>query len=221
MHKVASQPAYLPQGFSNSNFPGLADVVRCIWIPLREEARILADKYIADVDHFHHIIHLPGLYDMISALYDKVEAGIMPDIGSMILLLCLSATATYSWSFEDDVRRLFTSAAEARSHSMMWIKASLDVIDYGARIASISIEAIQGMVILFLAFCNLEGLSTRARGLLMKSIGMARDLGLHRLDSPSMLSERIKMGTIRAEIGRRTWWFLVATDWWVSKMLTW
>lgn len=165
------------------------------------------------MDHFHKVLHCPTLNAIIDGIYDRIEAGTTPDIGTMALLLCVITSATYGWSVEDDARLLYSDAGEARSQSIMWARAALDAIDHIIRIASASLECVQGMVILFLVFCNMEGLSTRARGIHNKCIAMARELGLHRLDSSSMAVERNNMGPMRAEISRRVWWVVVSTDW--------
>lgn len=191
----------------------MADVVKCIWLPLRQEVRIIFDKYISDVDHFHHVIHVPSLRGLLESIYDGIENSKSPDVGSIVLLLSVCATCTYSWSLEDDIRGLYTDVTEARSQATAWMKATLDVIDHAHRSVNSSLECIQGMIILFFVFCNLEGLTHRARSLISKSIAMARELGLHRIDSQVSLPELEKMGTLRSEMARRVWWFLVATDW--------
>lgn len=213
VRRITKQPSFIFQSDPSTAQLGIADVIKCIWLPRRDEARIILDKYISDVDHFHHVTHIPTLRKLLETTYDTVENNATPDIGAVILILSVCATCTYSWSLEDDARRLYADVGEARAQATSWIKATLDVIDYAHRTVSSSMECIQGMIILFFVFCNLEGLSHRSRSLISKSIAMSREMGLHRIDSQVSLPEIANMCTLRAEIGRRIWWCLVGTDW--------
>lgn len=198
---------------------GSGEVTRCIWLPLRDEARIIISKYLSDVNHFHHIVHSPTMISTIEQIYDALDSNGTLDIGIMSLLLATCAAATYTWSSEDDARLLFGTVEEARAQATWWVKATLDVLDHAQRISHTSLECIQGMVILFYVFCNNEGLSCRARSLNSQALSMARELSMHRIDAPNN-REPPKMGSIRTETYRRTWWFLVATDWYVYNPTT-
>ena len=64
---------------------------------------------------------------------------------------------------------------------------------------------------------NLEGANSRTRTGMSLSLGIARDLGLHRLDHPTFrrhhpleVADKIDL-----EIKRRIWWHLSVTDWYV------
>jgi hypothetical protein len=145
-------------------------------------------------------------------VYDDVDSNASMDIGAMSLLLSICASSTYAWSHQDGGRLLYASTTEARSQASSWLKAALDVMDHAQRTAHTSLECIQGMIILFFVFCNIEGLSQRARALHARAIAMARELSLHRIDALSNSDVR-KMTTTAIESSRRVWWFLVATDW--------
>lgn len=197
---------------------GTGEVTRCIWLPRRDEARILVHKYISDVNHFHHILHIPSLMTTVEQIYDCIDNNATLDIGVMSLLLGICAASTYTWAPQDDARLLYGTVAEARVQAPLWAKAALDVMDHALRLGHSSLECIHGMVILFYVFCNIEGLSPRARGLNSRSVSMARELSLHRLDAPNN-RDIPKMGSLRMEMSRRTWWFIVATDWYVPLRL--
>ncbi|TQW03470.1 Fungal transcriptional regulatory protein [Cordyceps javanica] len=212
VRRIVKQGSFVLQNDPSVPSFGSGEVTRCIWLPRRDEARIITAKYITDVNHFHHVVHIPTLMATIEQIYDCIDSNTTLDIGLMTLLLSMCAASTYTWSPQDDARLLYGTVAEARAQALWWVKAALDVMDHAQRIGHTSLECIHGMVILFYVFCNIEGLSPRARSLNARSISMARELSLHRVDAPSN-RETPNMGSLRVEMYRRTWWFLVATDW--------
>ena len=131
----------------------------------------------------------------------------------MILLLSIFASCTNAWVKRDCERGLFSTSAEANSQSPLWIKATEDVLDIAHRTTCVSIEGIQGIIIVSFALATYEGFSRRVRSLYNMALLLARELGLHRLDHPcsAKLSKSFHL-----EIGRRVWWYLVASDWFVS-----
>jgi hypothetical protein len=133
--------------------------------------------------------------------------------GEMILLLNIFASSTHSWEKRDCERGLFTSFQEAKRQWPLWIKAAEDILDIAQRTTRISVEGIQGIILSSFVWGNFEGFSRRFRGLYNTAIFLARELGLHYIDHPS--STGIK-STIDAEIGRRVWYYIAASDWYVS-----
>lgn len=71
------------------------------------------------------------------------------------------------------------------------------------------------MIILSFVVSHLEGLSRRFWSLFSEAIMMARSLGLHLIDDDTrkLLKSLPPRDSIKAEIGRRLWWYLVASDW--------
>lgn len=216
VRRIVKQGSFVLQNDPSAPSFGSGEVTRCIWLPRRDEARIIVHKYLSDVNHFHHVVHVPTLMATIEQIYDCIDSNATLDIGLMTLLLSMCAASTYTWSPQDDARLLYGTVAEARGQSLWWVKAALDVMDHAQRIGHASLECIYGMIILFYVFCNIEGLSPRARSLNARSISMARELSLHRVDAPGN-HEIPNMGSLRMEMYRRTWWFLVATDWMVTQ----
>lgn len=194
---------------------GTTEVVKCIWLPHREEAHVLAQKYINDVSHFHHILHLPSLPGLIDETYAGIENESRADLGSIMLLLSICTCTTYAWVPSDNARGVYANAAEANSQTTGWLKAALDVADHIQRTAHASLECSQGMIIIFFVLCSLEGVSTRARSLVAQSIAMGRELSFHRIDCPanSASSDPQQAYSIKTEMGRRVWWYLAASDW--------
>lgn len=214
------QPPYTFQNpsFQNNHAPSMVgpmDVVKCIWLPQRDEMRVILQKYIVDISLFYHIVHVPSLQSLVEDIYAGLEANVRVDVGGVLLLLSICASTTYAWSPPDDIRCLFANSAEANGQSTFWIKQALDVIGHSQKTAHASLECIQGLIILFFVFCNHESVSFRARNVFMYAISMATELLLHRIDDPtaSSMPTLVRMSEAKKEIGRRVWWFMVATDW--------
>ncbi|KAH0524731.1 hypothetical protein TsFJ059_007196 [Trichoderma semiorbis] len=210
-----TQPSHAFQNGHPASMTGPVDAVKCIWLPRRDEMRIILQKYIADISLFYHIIHVPTVQSLVEDIYAGLEANVRVDVGGILLLLSICASTTYAWSAPDDIRCLFSDYSEANGQSTFWIKQALDVVDHAQRTAHASLECIQGLIILFFVFCNHESVSYRARSVFMSAIAMATELSLHRLDDPrgSPMPTLLRMSESRKEIGRRVWWFMVATDW--------
>ncbi|EHK16911.1 uncharacterized protein TRIVIDRAFT_42523 [Trichoderma virens Gv29-8] len=210
-----NQPSYAFQNGHPASMTGPVDAVKCIWLPRRDEMRIILQKYIADISLFYHIIHVPTVQSLVEDIYAGLEANVRVDVGGILLLLSICASTTYAWSAPDDIRCLFSDYSEANAQSTFWVKEAMDVVDHAQRTAHASLECIQGLTILFLVFCNYESVSFRARSVFMSAVAMATELSLHRLDDPqgSPMLTFLRMSEARKEIGRRVWWFMVATDW--------
>ncbi|KAF5699042.1 fungal transcriptional regulatory [Fusarium mundagurra] len=214
----------------NHNYGGFAGVdaasfaepktIRCVNVPLRHEAHILVNKFIADVSPFHHVIHTTSLHRVIDSLFNDLDQGRVSDTGTLLLLLAICSSSSYMWTILDNHRRLYPDIATADSQSMMWLRASLDVIDYTHRTSRLTIECTQAMVIVFFQLCCREGISRRARSLAAQAIVMARALELHRIDfhNQSSDTEGLQCSRTQTEIGRRVWWYITATDWFLSRL---
>lgn len=148
-------------------------------------------------------------------MYSALDQGVRVDLGALVLLLSICTSTTYSWTPRDNAQCLFSNHKQANAQAISWLKATLDVIDHAHRITHASLECIQGMIALFFVMCNFEGISQRSRALVFKSIGMARELALHRIDyrDNSVVEESIRVSTVKTEVARRVWWHLSATDW--------
>ena len=94
----------------------------------------------------------------------------------------------------------------------------MDVLKSGQNGPALALETVQGIILLSFVLSNTEGVSLRYRSLLSTGLLLSRELGLHRIDHESNAATA---NTIRAEIGRRVWWYLVATDWYLVSVLPW
>jgi hypothetical protein len=209
-HIIEAQPYINQNAFPSSTSFELS---RCVWLPQYPEAKILLEKFIQDVDHAHHVVHTPSLPSILDEVYACLNQQGQVKPGNMILLLSIFASCTHSWVRRDCERGLFSTSAEANSQSPLWVKATEDVLDIAHRTACVSIEGVQGIIIASFVLGNFEGFSRRCRSLYNMALLLARELGLHYLDHPSNAN---LANSAQAEIGRRVWWYLVASGWLVS-----
>lgn len=187
----------------------------CVWLPLQAEVNVLVKCYIQDLSYIQHVLHPPSLPDIIDETYRQVSGQAPIQSGHLILLLSIISCATHIWgSREDDDNEYhqFVSAPQANAQTPLWIKSTYAVLNAAQDSATPSLETIQGIVILSFVISNLEGVSMRYRSLISTGLLLARELGLHRIDSPQ---NEHAASPLRVEMSRRAWWYLVATDWYV------
>ena len=177
------------------------------------------EKYLREITHIHHVVHLPSIRILLDAVYDDLsQSHIKP--GHVALVLSILASAAYSWNIRDP-DNIFSTVEEAESRSASWVKATLDVLEYSSRTTSGALEDVQTIIIISFVVCSLEGMSSRYRNLISTTISSARELLLHRIGHPSNSAMMVPPPTdsVQAEIGRRVWWYLVITDWYDSQIL--
>lgn len=183
------------------------------WLPEYSEAKVLLDKFIKDVEHMHHIVLVQSLPAILDRSYTALARQGQVKSGEMILLLSIFAAAMHSWSPEDcRIRGLFTTCVEPQRRSALWVKATEDLLDIAHRTTRIPIEGIQGIIIITFIAASYKGFSRRCWFLMNNALALAREIGLHCIDHPSNAGAA---NTVEAEVGRRLWWYLVASDWYV------
>lgn len=200
---------------NRSNFlsPTTFEPLRCVWLPQYHEAKILLEKFIKDIEHIHHVVHTPSLLSILDDVYSCLSQQHQVKPGNVILLLGIFASCSHCWVRDDCARcGLFSTCAEAKRQSPLWVKAIEDVVDIAHRTASVSIEGIQGIIISTFVMLNGEGFSRRCKSFWNIAHLMARELGLAWLDHPSN-ADSAKL--VQTEMKRRVWWYLVASDWYV------
>jgi hypothetical protein len=191
-----------------------------VWLPLQAEAKVLASSYIENLSYIQHILHPPSLQATIDETYQQVGGGQVPvQPGHLVLLFSIIACATHCWDPQEDdnvEHRLFVSSAQAHAYTPLWIKSAYAVLNATQDSAAPTLETIQGIIILSFIISNLEGVSMRYRSLISNGLQLAREMGLHRIDSAS---NAYTATPFRVEMSRRVWWYLVATDWYNSTRL--
>jgi len=195
----------------------LGQLTPCIWLPLKEEAVALLDIYITELNYIQHVTHYPSLPSILDEIYRSIESCEPTDLSKITLILSIIAHTTHVWSVPDGLngeRPLFISSIQARSQTSIWVKATYTVLETLKEGPSLALEAIQGIIILSYVLCNIEGVSLRYRSLIATGLLLGREMGLHQIDHVSNVDAA---GTLKAEVGRRVWWYLTATDWYVER----
>lgn len=175
----------------------------------------MVDKYLADITYLHHVVHRPSVRALVNELYDDLHQNQPIKTGQVSLLLAILASTTSFWSVRDMDDSPFSSVEQANEQSMSWAEAAFETLDYSRHTDCESIEDVQAMLILLFVVCNRVGIRAQARHLLFTAISVARELCLHRIDHPhnSEFANALPPDSVRAEMGRRIWWYLVSTDW--------
>lgn len=194
---------------------------RCIWLPLYEESKEIVEKYLTDITFLHHVVHIPSVRSHVDELYESLNAKRPVKLGHVSLLLAILASSTFSWTERDMGRPVFSSVRVADELSKRWMKASFEVLEYSRFTCSESLEDVQALIIVAFLVCNLVGITSQARYLFSTAISVAWQLSLHRIDHKYNSELNVPPpDSLRAEMGRRVWWYLVATDWYVNSSST-
>ncbi|KIY02593.1 uncharacterized protein Z520_01058 [Fonsecaea multimorphosa CBS 102226] len=183
-------------------------------LPPEEEASMLLDHYFKYIDNLQHVVHVQTVQKTMRNLYASLEQGLFVSPSEVALLLSIFASSlALSVYFLGDMQPTF-SALEATQASAFWVNMTQEVIESSRRTAARKLEDIQAAIILGFLLFHGEGFSTRARCLFSTAAAMARDLSLHKIDAPGNAASQ--QNALEAEIRRRVWWHVVATDWLLS-----
>ncbi|KAJ5834807.1 transcriptional regulator family: Fungal Specific TF [Penicillium robsamsonii] len=186
---------------------------RCIWLPLHDEAKILVEKYITEITFLQHVVHVPSVRTMVAELYCDLRESKPVEIGYVSLLLSILASTTSFWTERDMCNPIFSTVEEAVGQSTHWVRLAMDVVDYSRYKHSESIEDIQAMIIIGFVIMNIVGITSLAWHMISTAISVRRELSLHRIDHPYNSNLDVPTpSSAKAEICRRVWVYLVATD---------
>jgi hypothetical protein len=194
----------------------LGKPVPCVWLPYHAEAKILVDSYIEDLSYIQHVVHQPSLQAAIDAVYRQFDSHGPVNPGRLVLLLSIIASVTHVWvsrANSSSEHSLFLSSAQANAQTPLWIRATYNVLNATQDIGAPTLEMIQGIIILSFVVANFEGVSMRYRSLISTALLLSREMKLHQLDAALHTSGA---DAVRIEMCRRVWWYLVATDWYVT-----
>jgi hypothetical protein len=187
---------------------------KCVWLPLYEESKQIVDKYLTDITFLHHVVHIPSVRSLVDELYQNLSTQSPVKVGQVSLLLAILASTAFFWTERDMHRPVFLSVMKANELSKRWMATSLEVLEYSRFTSSESLEDVQALIIVGFLVCNIVGITSQARYLFSTAISVAWQLSLHRIDHKYNAELNFpRPDSVRAEIGRRVWWYLVATDW--------
>ncbi|KAM0546937.1 hypothetical protein ACHAPJ_010597 [Fusarium lateritium] len=203
-----------PIGLQPSLDAQFKDQVACVWFPANDEAEVLVNKYIEELNSMSCIIHGSSLKKQLIETYD---CGPQISAGPVVLLLAIFAFVARTWTHDDAaLANLIPSYALAQTHVNSWTTAAFGILEQCHRNSEVSLELAQGLSILNLATFYFDGLTPHGSTTLAQTIAMCRQLGLHRIDHPrDKASSQDVSGLygVNAEIGRRVWWRLATLDW--------
>lgn len=195
--------------------------IKCIWLPLYEESKQIVDKYLADITFLHHVVHIPSVRSLVDELYQNLNTKSPVKLGQVSLLLAILASAAFFWTERDMHRAVFSSVMKANELSKRWMAASFEVLEYSRFTCSESLEDVQALIIVGFLVCNTVGITSQGRYLFSTAISVAWQLSLHRIDHKYNAELNVpRLDSVKAEIGRRVWWYLVATDWYAFQRIT-
>ncbi|KAJ5499999.1 hypothetical protein N7453_009050 [Penicillium expansum] len=156
---------------------------------------------------------------MVDELYCDLRESKPVKIGYVSLLLSILARTTPFWTEHDMCNPIFSTAEEAVAQSTHWMRLAIEVVDYSRYKHLESIQDIQAMIIMVFVTARIVGITSQARHMISTAISCARELSLHRVDYPHNSNlDMPSPSSAKAEIYRRVWWYLVATDWQMSQI---
>lgn len=189
---------------------------KCVWLPLYEESKQIIGKYLDEITHLHHVVHIPSIRVLVDELYQSLNLKTTVQLGQVSLLLAMLASTAFFWTERDMSKPVFSSVAEADAQSKTWMKMALEILEYSRLTNSESLEDIQTMIIIAFLVCNIVGITSLVRHLCATATSTAWQLSLNRIDHPNNAHLDLpRPDSVRAEMCRRVWWYLVATDWYV------
>lgn len=215
--KVCSIREAIASPSTRTNGPFENKSTKCAWLPLYEESKQIVDKYLTEITYLHHVVHIPSVRVLVDDLYRNLSSKNTVKLGHVSLLLAILASTAFFWTERDMDKPVFSSVAEADAQSKIWMKIALEVLEYSRVTNSEALEDIQATIIVSFLVCNIVGITSHARYLFATATSMAWQLSLHRIDHPNnAVLDLPRPDSVQAEICRRVWWYLVATDWYVS-----
>lgn len=201
------------------NVPATLNEAAAAWppnvqLPTKREAMNLCLYFLNHVQYLHPVFQPHSLQRVIDAVYMHPDTPTQSNVADITLLLSMLASASQLWKPQTNKYLVFFSAKEAASMSLIWSNAALDILAYSMRNSAASIEDLQATIIISYVIYNSQGFSPMFRSLHSNTIMMARDLSLHKTDGPRRNGETGQpLGEIEADVNRRLWWHIAATDW--------
>lgn len=187
---------------------------KCVWLPLYEESKQIIDMYLDEITHLHHVVHIPSVRTLVDDLYRSLNVKSTVHLGQVSLLMAMLACTAFFWTERDMDKPVFSSVAEADAQSKTWMKIALEILEYSRLTNSESLEDVQTMIIIAFLVCNIVGITSLVQHLCATATSTAWQLSLNRIDHPNNTQLDLpRPDSVRAEMCRRVWWYLVATDW--------
>lgn len=202
---------------SGYSFSNKVSLHRQVLLPIEQEALSMFDEYIKTVGSIYHVLHFPTTRKLFKSVYTRLgQPQEKVPRAHIALVLAVIATGAFFWTPESaSTKPLFPSMTHSEECSMLWTKWTLDVLENNRRTVYPTVEDLQATILICHITTNVEGFTARARSLHSTAHNMAREMGLHLVDSPRNRFKNAKSddGHIALEVKRRLWWYIVFCDW--------
>jgi hypothetical protein len=119
------------------------------------------EKYVEDLTYLVHVIHIPTVRAIVDHLYRDIHVQKRPNPSHVALLSSIIANTLHLWTRQDSDKWLSLPVDDANKGAFMWLKATIDLLDYASQTSGDTLEGIQARIIVSSLICNLEGVSPR------------------------------------------------------------
>lgn len=177
----------------------------------REEALSLLEDFVDNPYHLLPIIDKPTIYAIVDEFFIDRPCHQKASPASAALILSIFATSASFFNKSMVCHHGFASNEKAAKATQTWRESAMHALHTSPGTAFSCLEGVQAWAILAYLIYNAEGCSALFRYLHSCSVGAAREISLHLIDSPTTESQDTV--PIR-EIKRRLWWHIASTDWW-------
>ncbi|CAG8923433.1 unnamed protein product [Penicillium salamii] len=183
-------------------------------LPPIGQARELFNHFTNALQPSLGLLHIPSTRSSMEQTYQDLLDGKQPTPTTLMLLFSIFSGAALVWS-ASLLENLNATQVETRAAFHAYSQGALVILEHPHQALGPSTNALVATCILAHSLANDAGLSVKMRILQARCFSMARDLGIHRLDTARSQEERRLRGCdlIEVEVQRRVWWNMVASDW--------
>ncbi|CAG8246999.1 unnamed protein product [Penicillium salamii] len=183
-------------------------------LPPIGQARELFNHFTNALQPSLGLLHIPSTRSSMEQTYQDLLDSKHPTPTTLMLLFSIFSGAALVWS-ASLLENLNATQAETRAAFHAYSQGALVILEHPTQPLGPSTNALVATCILAHSLANDAGLSVKMRILQARCFSMARDLGIHRLDTARSQEERRLRGgdLIEVEVQRRVWWNMVASDW--------
>ncbi|KAL2862431.1 Zn(II)2Cys6 transcription factor [Aspergillus lucknowensis] len=182
-------------------------------LPPISEARALLSHFVGRMQPTIGVLHIPSTRNLLEQTYLNVLDDTAPDPTTLLLLFSIFAGSALVFS-PQLLQQLAATPDQADAAFKSYMQISQSVMEDSQQVPP-STTALAAMTILTHLVSNENGCPVEAHLIRMRCYWMARSMQIHCLDAPQNRKRRQLEGCnmIEAEVQRRIWWNMVATDW--------
>lgn len=216
--QLAPVGSHLPTGNENPD-KQLADFVATVAkaLPPRSQGRLLFEQLCIVSKQHWLVLHIPTFERQLAEVYDAMEEKQTPRILSLVAVFTIFSCVTFGWSGAL-LKKLQVNSDQISAASEAYSRSALLLLDNKFKPVLNCTESLISVCNLAHRSLHAHGMTDEAVNLRMRCGGMARMLGVPRLDTPARKKERLENGfdALEVEMLRRAWWNYVAHDWLVG-----